>query len=105
MHTVQPSVVIGTESWLTDDVTDHEVFPDNLTCYRKDRNSHGGGVFILVDQRISSSKIEVELGSCEAVWYPLRLQNVKTLAVCSFYYPPASLPPASKTCHATTSVF
>lgn len=84
----KPSVVIGTESWLNEDVANTEVFPDNFTCYRKDRNYHGGGVFILVDQRIPSIGISTTDDTSEAVWCQLKLSNGKSLSVCSFYRPP-----------------
>lgn len=87
---VKPSVVLGSESWLNTDVMNSEIFPDCYTCYRKDRNSLGGGVFILVDSTISSCEVNVDVGTCEAVWCQLMLDNGKALSVCSFYRPPQS---------------
>ncbi|EEC12343.1 conserved hypothetical protein, partial [Ixodes scapularis] len=90
MDTVKPSVVTGTGSWQVEEATNREVFPSHFTCYSKDRYTHGGGVFILADQCISSRTIGVDEGSCEAVWCQLRLRDDKAQSVCSFYRPPAS---------------
>lgn len=86
----KPTVVLGTESWLDSSISDDEVFPDNYISYRKDRNYHGGGVFILVDNTVSSSRLDIPVGSCEAVWCRVRLSNGKSLTLCSFYRPPGS---------------
>lgn len=86
----QPTVVLGTESWLDGNICDNEVFSRDYTCYRKDRNSHGGGVFILVHKTIRSCQIDVDVGQCESVWCQIKLSNGKTLSVCSFYRPPGS---------------
>ena len=43
-------LLIGTESHLNDTIFDSEVFPRNYSVFRKDRNIHGGGVFILVEK-------------------------------------------------------
>ena len=36
------------ETWLSDNIHDHEILPDNFILYRKDRPSRGGGVLIAV---------------------------------------------------------
>lgn len=87
---VKPSVILGTESWLEADIGDNEVFPDGYTCYRKDRNAHGGGVFILVENSIYSSEVYVGTGACEAIFCQLIFSNNKILTACSFYRPPDS---------------
>lgn len=77
----KPSVVLGSESWLDDSISDSEVFPAEYVCYRKDRDRHGGGVFMLVHHKVSSRLI---------IWAQLRLKNGNVLAVCSFCRPPGS---------------
>lgn len=84
----EPSVVLGTESWLNDEIRDDEVFPVDYMCYRKDRNGHGGGVFILVKSDIVSSNLDVVVGTCEAVWCQLELANKNVITVCSCYRAP-----------------
>lgn len=86
----KPLVVLGSESWLDDSICDSEVFPAEYVCYRKDRDRHGGGVFLLVHHNVSSRLIDIQTGTCEAVWVQLKLKNGKVLAVGSFYRPPGS---------------
>jgi hypothetical protein len=49
--------MIGTESWLSNDIQSTEIFPSGVTPYRKDRNTDShGGVFILVSDKYLSSE-------------------------------------------------
>lgn len=51
----EAKLICLTETWLSDDVLDTEILPsDQFYIYRKDRNSHGGGVLIGVHQSILS---------------------------------------------------
>lgn len=43
IHHVKPDIIVGTESWLTSDITNSEIFPKDLyTIYRKDRTGRKG---------------------------------------------------------------
>ena len=39
-----PGVVIGTESWLSEEIGNVEIFSADYTTFRRDRHTHGGGV-------------------------------------------------------------
>ena len=86
-----PDVILGTESWLSDDISDAEVFPPNYVAYRKDRGDRtGGGVFICVRDSIISYKEDWNSeGQCEAVWCRLVDEHNKTYLVGCFYDPPS----------------
>ena len=47
IDSVKPDFICGTESWLDPDVNSSEIFPDNHSIFRKDREQPktGGGVF------------------------------------------------------------
>jgi len=49
IDTYNPDVVIGTESWLSEEIN---IFRDNYITFRRDRCSGGGGVFICVKNYI-----------------------------------------------------
>jgi hypothetical protein len=53
----RPDCVILTETWLDKDVPDNVFCPVDYVAYRKDRNTHGGGIAILVksDIKVSST--------------------------------------------------
>ena len=48
-----PSVVCLTEKWLCPDVQDNELLIPNYTIVRLDRNRHGGGVAMFVNNSLS----------------------------------------------------
>jgi hypothetical protein len=43
-NTYNPDVVIGTESWLSQEINSAEIFRDDYITLRRDRCSRGGGV-------------------------------------------------------------
>jgi len=52
IDTYNPDVVIGTESWLSEEINNAEVFRDDHITFRRDRCSRGGGIFICVKNYI-----------------------------------------------------
>lgn len=82
-------VLCGTESHLDDTFSNSEIFPQNFNVYRNDRNSHGGGVFIIVKDTLPSSQVDTG-ASCEIVWCCIHGRSGQTLIVGSFYCPPQS---------------
>lgn len=83
----QPDIIIGTESWLDGDVLNNEVFPSGYTSYRKDRNTRGGGVFILVRDTVQSIPVRGD-DSSESVWCRVIFPDGRNIVVGSFYRPP-----------------
>ncbi|XP_042142870.1 uncharacterized protein LOC121833538 [Ixodes scapularis] len=81
---------MGTESWLIEEIADEEIFPSNYSAYRKDRTTHGGGVFLLIANDLQSSQINVPCSSCESVWCKIYLNSGETLAIGSYYRPPSA---------------
>jgi hypothetical protein len=46
IDTYNPDVIIGTESWLREYIGNAEIFRDEYTTFKRDRNTRGGGVFV-----------------------------------------------------------
>jgi hypothetical protein len=46
VDTYNPNFVIGTESWLREDINNAEVFRADFTTFKRNRSTRGGGVFI-----------------------------------------------------------
>jgi len=57
LHSQKLDVRLGFESHLDDSMYDSEIFPPNVSAYRKDQNKYGGGVFIAVQHNIPSYQI------------------------------------------------
>lgn len=53
---VGADIIVGTESWLREEISSNEVFPKGYIIYRRDRQiGRGGGVFIAVREALPSS--------------------------------------------------
>ena len=85
---------MGTESWLSPDVADSEVFPVDLgyTVFRRDRvtTTRGGGVFILVRKQFTVSRVPELETDCELLWVKIELLGSKPLYVGAYYKPDES---------------
>ena len=44
LDSTKTDIVVGTESWLTTDIKDYEVFPPYFTVYHRDKDRTGEGV-------------------------------------------------------------
>jgi len=54
--THNPDVAIGTESWLSKEIIDAEVFRADCKTFRTDRHTHCGGVFVCVKYCITCAE-------------------------------------------------
>jgi len=57
IDTYNPDVVIGTGSWLSEEINNAEVFRDDYISFRRDRCFRGGGVFICVKNCIECREL------------------------------------------------
>jgi hypothetical protein len=61
--TLEYDIISVTETWLSNDITDDELFCNSYTVYRSDRNfsslgvKKGGGVLIAVNNKFSSNRL------------------------------------------------
>ena len=67
LETHEPDIVLGSETWLNQSVGDKEIFPDNYTVIRKDREDSYGGVLIFFFFSIWS-KLYVNLPGTIRFW-------------------------------------
>ena len=83
--------VVGTESWLTPDIKDHEVFPPDFTVYCTDREiGQGGGVFIAIRAGVVTTKEEDLETECKLLSIKLNIASSNSLCIGSIgaYYKP-----------------
>jgi len=84
----KPDILIGTETWLDQEINTCEIFPREYSVYRRDRPSRGGGVLIAVRDGLSS--VQEPLPShpdCELLWVRVKLKRNRNLLVGAFYRP------------------
>ncbi|XP_072022797.1 uncharacterized protein [Amphiura filiformis] len=83
----KPDVICGQESHIDSSFADGEIFPAEYNVSRKDRDIHGGGVFVAVSNRLISTT-EYSLNSkCEVMWCKICIAGNKPLYVGSYYRP------------------
>lgn len=70
----KPDIVTVSETWLHSNIYDHEIVPPSYTIVRKDRDTRGGGVAIVLRQGIAYT-VMPEVNSVEAVWCKLLLKD------------------------------
>jgi hypothetical protein len=45
--TYNPDIIIGTESWIREEIGNTEIFREEFTTFRRERHARDGGVFVL----------------------------------------------------------
>ena len=90
MDDVSPDIVIGTESKLDSNYKNCEIFPDGYrsNVIRRDRNSHGGGVFIIAKDEINITEIKVSNTDCPLVLANVMLKDKASIILGAFYRQP-----------------
>ena len=86
---MKPDIILGTETWLTPDVKDAEIFPPEIgyTVFRKDRDDGYGGVLVAVKHGLTAHEINKQT-RVEAVLVKIKLNSV-ALTVGSVYRTPS----------------
>ena len=97
MQCVKPDITIGTESWLTKEISDNEAFSPQVTekyeCHRNDRQGKfpdkesGGGVFVLAHKRFTSW-IHDKDKEAELLWIGVQMATKKPPCYFGSFYRP-----------------
>ena len=84
-----PSIIVGTETWLNPNIHSHEIFPPNYEILRKDRSDGYGGVLLAIkkDFIVDTITYPPEF-DCEAVFAKLSVGKSQSLIVGAAYRPP-----------------
>ncbi|MCG8035186.1 MAG: hypothetical protein JAZ03_23820, partial [Candidatus Thiodiazotropha taylori] len=90
VDTERPDIIIGTESWLSAEIKDNEIFPPGYIPFRADRESkttRSGGVFILVSDMFVCTEQPQLKTKCEIVWVKLEIVGSQPLYIAAYYKP------------------
>ncbi|XP_072042006.1 uncharacterized protein [Amphiura filiformis] len=87
IDSVDPSIIIGTETWLNSSVYSSEIFPPSYEVIRKDRKDGYGGVLLAIRKDYVFDRIET-VEDVESVFVKLTLDKNTALIVGSLYRPP-----------------
>ena len=88
---VNPDIVIGTESKLDSTYKNCEIFPPGYrnNVIRRDRNHHGGGVFIIAKDEINITEIDIANTDCPLVLAKIMVKDEANIAIGAFYRQPS----------------
>lgn len=87
VHLHSPDILIGSESKLSPDIVDSEVFPNGYIAIRKDRNQHGGGVFVMLREGISFKRLPATDDELELTGVSIDSGDGSSVIVLSYYRP------------------
>ena len=94
VETTQPDIILGTETWLSDDIPSSYFFNQSLgfTVHRNDRESDPlGAVLIAVKNDLKLLNVE-KSKELEMISGALKVTKTKKILLCSYFRPP------NKTC-------
>lgn len=83
---IEPDFVALTETWLTNEIKDFEVTPPNYVIIRKDRQTRGGGVAILLKKELSFEILPEVIG-VEAIFCKLLFTSRPVFVGCVYRSP------------------
>ncbi|ELU13156.1 hypothetical protein CAPTEDRAFT_213191 [Capitella teleta] len=95
LSTFEVHFVAITETWLTEDVLDSEVLPQNMQCHRKDRSetrqsAPGGSLLLGIDNRLTSKRRPDLECECEILVCEISGLSRVNIAIILVYRPPSS---------------
>ncbi len=88
-ETTHPDVVCVVETWLNSDILNSELYVPNYSVLRLDRNRHGGGVALFIQNNISYVPILTDIPNLEFLLVSLTRHQLH-LNIGVFYRPPSS---------------
>lgn len=82
-------MVVITETWLHNNISDDCIVPPGYRMFRKDRNTRGGGVCIIVKNSVYAVMMDCDVA--ETIWCKIKFHNV-TYIVGAVYRAPSASP-------------
>lgn len=91
---VEFDIILLTETWLNSSILDSELVNSGFTIFRRDRGSHGGGVMILISERLGARpRLDCQWDQLdvECLWITIEGRTInsdKNLHIALAYMPP-----------------
>ena len=89
IDSANPSIIIGTETWMHSGIHSSEIFSANLDVIRRYRKDSYGGVLMAIRRNYVFEKVDIK-SDTESVFAKLTLDKNKAVIVGSLYRPPSS---------------
>ena len=90
-----PDIIVVVESKLNEEkvpkgCSDLEI-PGYASPYRRDRNTHGGGIIVWVKTELAGGEIEdAETDGHDVLWYTVKQTSGRHVVMCATYRPPSA---------------
>jgi hypothetical protein len=88
IDTCDPDIILGCETWLSDQHSDGEILPAGYKPYRNNRVDGYGGVMIAVKLDLISEEIPFNTNNTELIAAQIQLAKNNNLVICAAYRPP-----------------
>ena len=83
ISTHKPHIIIGIETWLSNETCNNEVIPDgwNYAIYHNDRPDGYRGIMIVISKQLTSLKTSSLKTYCEVLWTQIIMNKGTNLYV------------------------
>ena len=88
LNRTKAAILAISETWLDNTVTDAELNVDGYSVLRKDRNRHGGGVCMFINNHLNYDKRNINVPDIECLAVDLLLPHTKPISFAVCYRPP-----------------
>lgn len=85
------SIILITETWLSNKIPDSFIHLPGYLMFRKDRGTEGGGVCIYVRSEIAGNNVRASIcpqfttsGPVESLWLEIKIHNLKFIVACIY---------------------
>jgi len=87
--TQKPHIIIGTETWLSPDVSNNEIIPSDFSynIYRNDQADGYSGIMLAISNQLPSLEMPSLITGCEIVWAQINLPGCNKLFLGVYYRP------------------
>ena len=86
IDSTRPDIIIGSETWLDNDIKNPEICPSGYVIHRKDRNNKiGGGVLLAIKSELNSELVPELDTNCEIVWAKINLKGTGNIYIGAYY--------------------
>ena len=89
VDSTEPDVILMSETKLKSTILSSEFTPPGYKCFRKDRNSRGGGVLVMLKDHFIAEEVDISEDTGEVIWVKIKLKGEHPLYVSSFYRSPS----------------
>ena len=91
VYSDHPDIVCVVETWLSEEISNDEIFIEGYACFRHDRNRQGGGVCIYTSDNLNEvSNMQLQINANLEFLLVSFVNGTELTTVGCFYRPPST---------------